>query len=65
MELRYFLLRDSGNELFFLKLSLFFIEIVLFFYDSRFVCYVVVFCSSEKKLEFVAGAMFCGVPGQL
>ena len=66
MELRYFLLRDSGNELFFLKLSLFFIKIVLFFYDSRFVsveCYVVVFCSSEKKLEFVAGAMFCGKQG--
>ena len=47
---------------------MFFIRSVLFFYDSRLVsveCYVVVFCSSEKKLEFVAGAMFCGEQGQL
>ena len=61
IELRYFLLRDSGNDLFFLKLALFIIKIVLFFYDSRWVsveCYVVIFCSSGKKLEFVAGAMF-------
>ena len=28
-------------------------------------CYVVRFCSSEKKLEFVAGAIDCGVQEQL
>ena len=47
---------------------MFFIRIVLFFYDSRLVsveCYVVVFRSSEEKLEFVAGAMFCGKQGEV
>ena len=55
-----------AGKLSFVSCSLFFIKIVLFFYDSRCVsveCYVVVFCSSEKKLEFVAGAMFCGKQG--
>ena len=28
-------------------------------------CYVAGFCSSEKKLEFVAGAIDCGVQEQL
>ena len=64
IELRFFLLRDSRTDWFFLKLVVFFIGIVLFFYDSeisisRMLCCRILFFREETGICCRSNELWC------